>query len=90
MKDERASAYFAYEKFESFQRPSEMNIIDYINEFEKFHYEIQRYEITLATAALLHTFLKRENLSIKKQQLARATIAESNCENMIKILKSNS
>ena len=29
-KDEKASAYLAYEKFESFQRPTEMNIIDYI------------------------------------------------------------
>ena len=30
LKDKKALAYLAYEKFESFQRPTEMNIIDYI------------------------------------------------------------
>ena len=39
-KDKKASAYLAYEKFESFQRPTEINI-DYINEFERLYYEIQ-------------------------------------------------
>ena len=28
LKDKKALAYLAYEKFESFQRPTEMNIID--------------------------------------------------------------
>ena len=40
LKDRKASAYLAYEKFESFQRPTEINI-DYINEFERLYYEIQ-------------------------------------------------
>ena len=40
VKDKKASACLAYEKFESFQRPTEMNINDYINEFEWLYYEI--------------------------------------------------
>ena len=43
-KDEIALAYFVYKKFKSFQRPTEMNIIDYINEFEWLYYEIQGCE----------------------------------------------
>ena len=43
-KDEIALAYFVYKKFKSFQRPTEMNIIDYINKFEWFYYEIQGCE----------------------------------------------
>ena len=35
VKDTKASAYLAYEKFESFQHPTNMNIIDYLNEFER-------------------------------------------------------
>ena len=31
MKDKKASAYLACEKFESFQRPTEINVIDYVN-----------------------------------------------------------
>ena len=33
VKDSKASAYLAYEKFESFQRPTDMNIINYLNKF---------------------------------------------------------
>ena len=43
-KDEIALAYFVYKKFKSFQRPTEMNIINYINEFEWLYYEIQGCE----------------------------------------------
>ena len=35
LKDKKASAYLAYEKLDLFQRPTEMNIIDYVNEFER-------------------------------------------------------
>ena len=44
LKDNKSLAYIAYEKFGSFQRPTEMNIIDYINEFEQLYYEIQLFQ----------------------------------------------
>ena len=82
LKDKKALAYLAYEKFESFQRPTEMNIIDYSNEFERLYYEIQQHEMTLPTAVLAYRVLKSANISSEKQQLARATITELNYENM--------
>ena len=33
VKYKKASAYIAYERFETFQRPSDMNITDHLNEF---------------------------------------------------------
>ena len=87
LKDKKAPAYLAYEKFESFQRPTEMNVIGYINEFERLYHEIQRYEMTLPTAILAYRVLKSANISNEKQQLARATITELNYENMKKQLK---
>ena len=64
-----------------------MNIIDYINELEQLYYEIQQYEIAIATAVLIYRALKKANLSNDKQRLARATITELNDENMKKQLK---
>ena len=64
-----------------------MNIIDYINEFERLYYEIQRYEMTLPTAVLGYCVLKSANISNEKQQSARAAMAELNYENMKKRLK---
>ena len=78
VKDKKASACLAYEKFESFQKPTEMNIIDYINEYERLYYEIQRYKMTIPTAVLAYHVLKSANISNEKQQLARATITQLN------------
>ena len=65
MKDKKASAYLASEKPESFQRPSENNIIGYINEFDQV---IQRHEMTLPSKVLVYRLLKNMNLSNEKQQ----------------------
>ena len=76
VKDNKASAYLAHEKFESFQRPTDMNIIDYLNKFERLYYDIQRYEMTLPSGVLAYRVLKSANLTPEKQQLATATITE--------------
>ena len=52
VKDSKASAYLAYEKFESFQCPTDMNIIDYLNEFERLYYDIQRYDLTIRSTCI--------------------------------------
>ena len=82
VKDSKASAYLAYEKFASFQRPTNMDIIDYLNEFD-----IQGYEMTLPSGVLAYRVLKSANLTPEKQQLARATITELTYENFKKQLK---
>ena len=50
VKDKKASAYIAYERFETFQHPPDMNITDYLNEFERLYHEIQRFEMSLPSA----------------------------------------
>ena len=62
-------------------------IIDYVNKFERLHYEIQQYKMTLPTAVLAYCVSKNVNKSYEKQQLPRATIAELNDKNMKKQLK---
>ena len=86
VKDSKASAYLAHEKFESFQRPADLNIIDYLHEFERLYYDIQRYEMTLPYD-LAYLVLKSAKLTPEKQQLARATIPKLTYENMRKQLK---
>ena len=87
IKDNKASAYLAYEKSESFQRPRDMNIIDYLNEFERLYYDIQRHEMTLPSGVLAYRVLKSANSTPEKKQLARATTTEFTYENMKKQLK---
>ena len=61
-----------------------MNITDYLNEFKRLYHDIQRFKITLPSAVLAHRVLKCSNLTKEKQQLARATLAHLNYENMKK------
>ena len=48
-KDTNQEAYLAYDKFESFKRPVDMNIVDFINELERLHNNIKKYETELTT-----------------------------------------
>ena len=77
----------AYDTFETFYRPSEINIIDYINEFERLYNQIKRYDIELPTGALAYHVLKNANTPNEKQQLIRATLTSLTYENMKKLLK---
>ena len=42
-KDEKVSAYLAYEKFQSLKRSSDMGIKDHLNEIERLCDEIHRH-----------------------------------------------
>ena len=87
VKDKKASTYIAYDRFETFQRPSDMNITDYLNEFERLYHEIQRFKMSLLSVVLAYRVLKSSNLSNEKQQLARATLTDLTYEIMKKQLK---
>ena len=43
-----------------------MNIVDYINEFERLYNEIERYEMTLPTAVLAYRVLESASISNEK------------------------
>ena len=51
-KDIQSLAYIAYDKFETFHRPVEMNIVDYLNEFERLYNHIKQYDMELPTGVL--------------------------------------
>ena len=50
-KDTNQAACLAYHKFELFKRPVDMNIVDFINEFERLYNNIKKYEMELPTGA---------------------------------------
>lgn len=52
-----------------------MNIIFFINEFERQYNNIKKYEIKLTTGVLVYALLKSTGIATNKQQLTRATIA---------------
>ena len=51
-KDKNVLAFMAYDKFESFRRSDDINIIGYINEFERLNNQIKYFEMKLQTGIL--------------------------------------
>ena len=62
-KDINALAFMAYDKFQNFRRSDDMNIVDYINEFERLNNQIKHFETELPTGVLAYMVLKNVNLS---------------------------
>ena len=85
-KDINQATFHAYEKFESFERPVDMNIIDFINEFERLYNNIKKYDMELPTGVLAYRLLKSVGISEDKQQ-ARATLPSLTYDCMKKQLK---
>ena len=73
-KDINALAYMAYDQFENFRRPDDMNIVDYINEFERLNNKIKQFDMNLPTGVLAYKVLNNSNISNEKKQLIRATV----------------
>ena len=65
-KDMKALDFMAYDKFENFRRSDDMNIIDYINEFEQLNNQIKHFEIELLAGVLASKVLKNVDLSNEK------------------------
>ena len=86
-KDINALAYMAYDQFENFRRPDDMNIVDYINEFERLNNKIKQFDMNLPTGVLAYKVLNNSNISNEKKQLIRATVTSLTYENMTRQLK---
>ena len=69
VKDINALAFMAYDKFENFRRSDDMNIVDYLNEFERLNNQIKHFEMELSKGVLTYKVLKNANLPNEKQQL---------------------
>ena len=59
VKDINALAFMAYDKFENFRRSDDMNIVDYLNEFERLNNQIKHFEMELSTGVLTYKVLKK-------------------------------
>ena len=85
-KDINQAAFIAYDKFEMFKRPANMNIVDFINEFERL-YNIKKYDMELPIGVLAYILLNSVDISEDKQQLARATMSSFTYDDIKKQLK---
>ena len=86
-KDINQAAFIAHDKFEMFKRPANMDIVDFINEFERLYNNIKKYDMELSTRMLAYRLLKSVDISEDKQQLARATMSSFTYDDMRKQLK---
>lgn len=85
--DEKQLAYQAYEDFEKFIRKDDMNVTDFINEWERKYNICKAKKMILPEGVLAYRLLKSANLSSERQTLVRATIGELNLEDMKKQIK---
>ena len=86
-KDEAQHAFNIYEDFESFQRPTDMNVVDYINEFDRLYSRLKEKKMELPDGVLAYRLLKSANVTNDKQMLCRATITDLTFANMKKQIK---
>ena len=87
LKDENIQAYESYELFEKFQRPSGMNISDYIIKFESLYNKAKSHEMIIHDGVLAYRLLKSANLKSEEIQLVKATVGDINYDNMKNKLK---
>ena len=76
--------FIAYEKSEMFKSPANMNIVDFINEFERFYNNIKKCDMELLKGVLAHRLLKSVDISEDKQQLTRAAMSSFTYDDMKK------
>ena len=63
LKDKGQNTYIQYETFESYKRPKELNMKDYINEFERLHNRVNKeYDMDLPDGVLAYKLLKQAGL----------------------------
>ena len=59
LKDENQRIYVAYEEFETYSRPADMSIDNFISDFERLYNKIKAYKIELPDPVLAYRVLKR-------------------------------
>ena len=64
------SAYDAYKKFDGFRKLGDMNINDYIVEFDQRYQKTVEHKMALPDAVLAFKLLDNANLSNHERQLA--------------------
>ena len=72
-KDISQAAFIAYDEFEKFKRPANMNIVDFLNKLERLYNKIKKYDMELPKGQLAYRLLQsvdtlRINNSLQEQQ----------------------
>ena len=86
--DENLEAFSAYEKFEQFCRPKDMNIKDYIIQFERLNNKLIACDTKLPEGVLAYRLLKSAGITKEQEQLAKATVGQFTFSAMCAKLKS--
>ena len=63
LQDSNQSSYMAYDKFEKLQRSPDMDIKEYINQFESLYDKIRVHNLELLDGMLAYRVLKSANIS---------------------------
>lgn len=87
LKDEKNSAFEAYETFEKYQRPQDMDMYTYINTFERLYHKAKSHKLDPPDGILAYRLLKSANLSHEHEQLVQATLDDLTYEKMKTQLK---
>ena len=94
VKDELSEEFHALESFESYRRPDNLSIRDFLQEFDKKHYRIKNHAITMSANLLGYRLIKAANLTPDKEQLIKATVTtlkyEEVKDKMLKIFSDDS
>ena len=83
-KDEHQVAFRRYKEFESFSRPEDMSMVDYINEFDRLYSRIKEKSMELPDDVLAYRLLKSANICEEKQALWKTIMPEMTFNNMKK------
>ena len=81
------SAYDAYKNFDGFRKPGNMNIHDYIVEFDQRYQKSVKHKMTLPDAVLAFKLLDNANLSNHERQLALTACTDLSYDKMKSAMK---
>ena len=81
------SAYEAYKHFDGFRKPGDMNINDYIVEFDQRYQKSVKHKVTLPDAVLAFKLLDNANLSNHERQLALTACTDLSYDKMKSAMK---
>ena len=86
-KDSEQAAFMAYEKFETYIRPKDVDMNDFINEWERRYGKIKEKAMELPDGVLAYRLLKSANIDSIKQTMVRSSIAKLSLDEVKKQLK---
>ena len=82
--DENKVTLETYDKFESYSRPFEMTIADYLIEFDRMAVQLKLHKIILPEPVLAYRVLRSANLTNDHEKLIRVTVSELTLKSMAK------